>query len=31
MKPVQKFLVATSIGGFHLKWETVLYLAERIP
>ena len=31
MKPVQKFLVATSIGGFHLNWETVLYLAERIP
>lgn len=31
MKPVQKFLVATSIGGFQLKWETVLYLSERIP
>ncbi len=31
MKPVQKFLVATSIGGFQLNWETVLYLAERIP
>lgn len=31
MKHVQKFLVATSIGGFQLNWETVLYLAERIP
>lgn len=31
MTPVQKFLVATSIGGFQLNWETVLYLAERIP
>lgn len=31
MKHVQKFLVATSVGGFQLNWETVLYLAERIP
>lgn len=31
MKHVQKFLVATSVGGFQLNWETLLYLSERIP
>lgn len=31
MKPVQKFLVANSIGGLLLNWETILYLADRIP
>ena len=29
--PVQKFLVATTLHGFHLNWETVLFLAEKIP
>lgn len=28
---VQKFLVANTIGGFQLNWETVLFLAEKIP
>lgn len=29
--PVQKFLVAPTICGFQLNWETVLFLAEKIP
>lgn len=28
---VQKFLIAPTICGFQLNWETVLFLAEKIP